>query len=113
MQHRSACMRKVRSRSSRHWPAGEAAMRWAAVAAILIGAAAGYLALLHQLRVTEAPEEREFGAGQAEEALVQVYIEPVSVNALSHSLHGNISLAVSPALRGQSLTAPDRDLVLV
>lgn len=88
-------------------------MRWAAVAAILIGAAAGYLALLHQLRVTEAPEEREFGAAQAEEALVQVYIEPVSVNALNHSLHGNISVAVSRALRGQSLTTPDRDLVLV
>ena len=61
-------------------------MRWAAVAAILIGAVAGYLALLHQFRVGEAPEEREFGATQAGEALLQVYIEPISIDALSHSM---------------------------
>ena len=88
-------------------------MRWAAVTAILIGAAIGYLALLHQLRVSEAPEEREFGASQAEEEMVQVYIEPISIDALNHSMRGHVSLVASRALRGRSLTAPERDLVLV
>jgi len=88
-------------------------MRWAAVTAILIGAAVGYLALLHQFRVSEAPEEREFGASQAGEELVQVYIEPISIDALSHSMRGHVSLVASRPLRGRSLTAPDRDLVLV
>ena len=88
-------------------------MRWAVVAAILIGAAVGYLALLHQFRVSEAPEEREFGVGQGGEELVQVYIEPISIDALNHSMRGQVSLVASRALRGRSLTAPDRDLVLV
>jgi hypothetical protein len=88
-------------------------MRWAAVTAILIGTAIGYLALLHQFRVSEAPEEREFGASQAGEELVQVYIEPISIDALNHSMRGHVSLVASRALRGRSLTAPDRDLVLV
>src|SRR5215472_15423849 len=91
----------------------EQSMRTAVVAAILIGAAIGYLALLHQLRVSEVPEERNFGSGQAEQALVQVFIEPINVNALNHSMQGNISLVVSPSLRERSLTAPDRDLILV
>ena len=82
-------------------------MRWAAVTAILIGAAIGYLALLHQFRVSEAPEEREFGVSQVGEELVQVYIEPISIDALNHSMRGHVSLVASRALRGRSLTAPD------
>jgi hypothetical protein len=88
-------------------------MRWAAVAAILIGAAVGYLALLHQFRVTEAPEEREFGASRAGEALVQIYIEPVAIDALNRAMQSRISLVVSRALTERSLTAPERDLILV
>ena len=88
-------------------------MRWAAVTAILIGAIIGYLVLLHQFRVSEAPEEQEFGASQAGQELVQVYIEPISIDALSHSMRGHVSLVASRALRGRSLTAPDRNLVLV
>ena len=88
-------------------------MRWAAVTAILIGAAIGYLALLHQFRVSEAPEEREFGASKAGEELVQVYVEPISIDSLNHFMRGHVSLVASRTLRGRSLTAPDRNLVLV
>src|SRR5215831_10437524 len=63
-------------------------------------AAIGYLVLLHQFRVSEAPEEREFGTSQAGEELVQVYIEPISIDALNHSMRGHVSLVASRALRG-------------
>ena len=57
--------------------------QWAVVAATLIGAAVGYLSVLHQFRVTQAPEEQEFGVSEAGEALVQSYIEPIALDALN------------------------------
>ena len=72
---RAACIGSCR-------PIGRS-IRRAAVAAMLIGATVGYLGLLHQFRVTQAPEEQEFGVSQAGDALARTYIEPIALDALN------------------------------
>jgi Domain of unknown function (DUF4436) len=89
-----------------------ASKRLAAVVVILIAAAVGYLVLLYYFRVYETPAEQQFGAA-AGAAAVQIYVEPISIDAHNHSMQGDVSLTARRALREQLVTAPDRDLFLI
>jgi hypothetical protein len=52
---------------------------------MLIGATVGFLGLLHQFRVTEAPEERAFEASRTGDALARMCIKPIALDAPKHS----------------------------
>jgi hypothetical protein len=62
-------------------------MRWVAVAAVLIGATVGYVAVPHQFHVTQTPAGRKFGASRAGEALARICIKPIALDALKYSLY--------------------------
>jgi hypothetical protein len=84
----------------------------AAVSAILIAAAAGYLVLLHYFRVYETPLEQQFGA-TAGQAAVQIYVEPISIDAHNRSMHAHVRLVASRTLRERLVAAPDHSLFLI
>jgi hypothetical protein len=94
------------------WPRRPTA-RLAGIAGALILAAAGYVALLEYFSLTNAPMQREFGATGAEQPLVQIHMQPMSIDALNATVLMHVSLTPSAALRGELSSAPDRDLFLV
>ncbi len=96
----------------RPWPNGSTA-RAAAVAAILILAAIGYIGLLQYFGASETPVERRLGAAAADPAGVEAYVEALGIDPLNQSMQVRVSLTPGPSLRGDLATAPDRDLVLV
>jgi len=87
-------------------------MRLAAVLGILGAAAVGYLSLLHYFQVSERPREQQFGAA-ATAAAVQIYIEPVRVDAHNHSMQAHLNLSVNRAAGERLVATPDRTLFLV
>jgi hypothetical protein len=95
------------------WPPGATAARSAAVAAILILAGCGYVGLLWHFGAAETAVERQIGAVAPEQALLQIYLETLSIDALNQNMQVRVSLTPGPSLRGKLATAPDRDLVLV
>jgi hypothetical protein len=64
-------------------------------------------------RVRDDPREQQFGTTGTGEAAVQIYVEPIDINADNHSLQGNISLVAGSALRERLATAPDQDIFLI
>jgi hypothetical protein len=88
-------------------------MRLAAVLVLLIAAGIGYVLLLNHFRVSDTPVERRFGGTGAGEALVQIFIEPISINTVNHSMQGHISLVTRSVRRERPVTSPDQDLLLI
>jgi hypothetical protein len=85
----------------------------AAVVVILMILTIGYIVLLDRFRVYEAPQEQQFGAAGPGKAQVQIYLEPISIDARNHSMQGHISVVAEPAARQPAEGAPRRDLLLV
>jgi hypothetical protein len=58
----------------------------------------GYVSLLRYFHVSEMPIERHLGAKSAVGPIPQIYIEPVSIDALNDTMQVCISLAPSGTL---------------
>src|ERR1700722_19027271 len=88
-------------------------MRLLGLGAALIALTGGYLLMVRQFNVTELPSERHFGAiGQVEPA-GEVYLEPVSIDALNDAmqLRAYVSPSISESKNAHSVS--DRDLALL
>ena len=69
-------------------------MRLLALGAVLIALTAGYVVMVRQFDVTELPLERHFGATDQVVPAGEVYIEPISIDALNDGDAGSrVSLA--------------------
>ena len=73
----------------------------------------GYVSLLRYFHVSEMPIERHLGAKSAVGPIPQIYIEPVSIDALNDTMQVCISLAPSGTLYGERLAPTKRRLRLV
>jgi Domain of unknown function (DUF4436) len=87
--------------------------RWLALGTVLIALTAGYLLLLRHLNVSELPSERHFGAIDQVAPAGEVYLEPISIDALNDAmqLRAYVSPGVSESKSAHS--ASDRDLTLL
>jgi hypothetical protein len=87
-------------------------MRWLGLAAVLVALTGGYLMMLRQFNVTELPSERHFGAIDQVVPAGEVYLEPISIDALNDAMQ--LRAYVSPGVsEGKSAHASDRDLTLL
>src|SRR5215472_9441465 len=74
---------------------------------------AGYILLLHHFNVSELPSERHFGAVDAVEPAGEVYLEPISIDALNQAMQMRASLSPSTTESKDAHGAPSRDLTLL
>jgi hypothetical protein len=58
-------------------------MRLVALGTVLIALTAGYILLLRNFNVSELPSERHFGAADPVVPAGEVYLEPISIDALN------------------------------
>jgi hypothetical protein len=80
-------------------------MRLLALGAALIAPTGGYLVMVRQFNVTELPSERHFGAIDQIEPAGEVYLEPISIDALNDAMR--LRAYVLQAYRkAKALTAP-------
>ena len=88
-------------------------VRLASISTVLILLIVGYVALLQYFHVSEMPAERNLGAKSAAGPIPQIYIEPVSIDALNNTMRVRISFAPSGTLYGERLAPTQRRLRLV
>ncbi len=88
-------------------------MRLMALGAVLVALTAGYLLMVRQFNVTELPSERHFGVTGQVEPAGEVYLEPLSIDALNDAmqLRAYVSPSVSESRGAHSASA--RDLTLL
>jgi hypothetical protein len=84
-----------------------------ALGAVLIALTAGYVLMARQFNVTELPSERHFGAIDQVAPAGEVYLEPISIDALDDAMQ--VRAYVSPSLSESKSahSAPGRDLTLL
>lgn len=87
-------------------------MRSVMIGGLLIALTISYLIILRDMRVSEQPGERMFGASESS-AAAEVYLEPLSIDAANEGMQ--LRAYLSPNLSdGKSARAgADRDLVLL
>ena len=88
-------------------------VRLAGIGIILMLLIVGYVTLLRYLHVSEMPAERELGASTAVGAIPQIYIQPISIDALNQAMQMRVSFAPSGTLYGERLAPTERRLRLV
>jgi hypothetical protein len=91
---------------------GGANVRLLAVGALLIALTAGYVAMLRHFNVSELPGERHFGAVEGVEPAGEVYLEPISIDALNDAMQVRAYLSPSVTESQNARRASDRDLTL-
>jgi Domain of unknown function (DUF4436) len=77
-----------------------------ALGAVLVALTAGYVVMVRQFDVTELPQERHFGATDKVVPAGEVYLEPLSIDAL------NDAMQVPGVSEKSDKTASDHDLIL-
>src|SRR5271166_2987234 len=85
-------------------------MRLLAVGVCLLALTAGYVLLLRHFNVSELPSERHFGPVDGAEPAGEVYLEPISIDALNQAMQMRAYLSPSTTA---SKDAPSRDLTLL
>jgi hypothetical protein len=88
-------------------------MRLLVVGLCLLALTAGYILLLRHFNVSELPSERHFGAGEGVEPAGEVYLEPISIDALNQAMQMRAYLSPSTAESKDVQGAPSRDLTLL
>ena len=73
----------------------------------------GYMALVRVFPISETPLDQQFGATGTGEALVRISVQPISIDALNSVMQVRVTLAPGAALRGELVSAPHQDLLLV
>jgi hypothetical protein len=87
--------------------------RLLALGAVLVALTVGYVAMVRQFDVTELPLERHFGAiGQVEPA-GEVYLEPISIDALNDAMQMRAYVSPSISASKGAHSASDHDLTLL
>jgi Domain of unknown function (DUF4436) len=88
-------------------------MRLVALGTVLIALTAGYLLLLRNFNVPELPSERHFGAADPVVPAGEVYLEPISIDALNDAMQVRAYLSPSLSESKNAQIASDRDLTLL
>ena len=82
------------------------------VGALLIALTISYLIILHNMRVSEQPVERTFGASDSG-AAAQVYLEPLSIDAANQGMQVRAYLSPNLSNGKNARAGADRDLILL
>jgi hypothetical protein len=88
-------------------------MRLLAVGACLLALTAGYILLLRHFNVSEQPSERHFSAVDGVEPAGEVYLEPISIDALNQAMQMRAYLSASTTESKDGHGAPSRNLTLL
>jgi hypothetical protein len=88
-------------------------MRLVALGTVLIALTAGYILLLRNVNVSELPSERHFGAADPVVPAGEVYLEPISIDALNDAMEVRAYLSPSLSESKNAHIASDRDLTLL
>jgi hypothetical protein len=88
-------------------------MRSLAVGACLLALTAGYILLLRHFNVSQLPSEQHFGAVDGVEPAGEVYLEPISIDALNDALQMRAYLSPSVTESKDVHGASGRDLTLL
>ena len=82
------------------------------VGALLIALTISYLIILHNMRVSEQPVERMFGASDSG-AAAEVYLEPLSIDAANEGMQVRAYLSPNLSNGKNARAGADRDLILL
>jgi hypothetical protein len=85
----------------------------AAIGTITILLIVGYISLLRYFHVSEMPVERDLGAKSTVGPIPQIYIEPISIDALNDAMQMRVSFAPRGILYGEGLAPTERRLRLL
>jgi uncharacterized protein DUF4436 len=88
-------------------------MRLLALGAVLFALTAGYVMMVRQFDVTELPSERHFGATDKVVPAGEVYIEPLSIDALNDAMQVRAYVSPGGSESKSDKTASDHDLTLL
>jgi hypothetical protein len=88
-------------------------MRLLALGTVLIALTAGYVAMVRQFDVTELPLERHFGATGEVVPAGEVYLEPISIDALNDAMQVHAYVSPSTSESKDAHSALDRNLTLL
>src|SRR5215469_16331221 len=88
-------------------------VRLAGIGMILILLIVGYIGLLRYLHVSEMPAERDLGLKNVVDPVPQIYIEPISIDALNDAMQMRVSFAPSGTLYGERLAPTERRFRMV
>lgn len=85
-------------------------MRFLAVGMAVLMLTAAYLLALSRFHVSEVPSERNFAAADAAEPAGEVYLEPLSIDALDDAMRIRAYLVPVSSASKDTYAAPGRDL---
>jgi Domain of unknown function (DUF4436) len=88
-------------------------IRLLAIGACLVALSAGYVLLLRHFNVSELPGERHFGAADHVVPAGEVYLEPISIDALNDAMQMRAYLSPSITESKDVHGPPSRDLTLL
>jgi len=88
-------------------------LRLLALGVILIALTTAYVVVVRQFNVTELPGERHFGATNQVVPAGEVYLEPISIDALNDAMHVTASLSPGTSESQNSHSSADHDLTLL
>jgi Domain of unknown function (DUF4436) len=88
-------------------------MRLLGLAAVLIALTASYVAMVRHFDVTEVPLERHFGATDKVVPAGEVYVEPLSIDALDEGMQVRAYLQPAISESKNAKSASDHDLTLL
>jgi hypothetical protein len=88
-------------------------MRWLTLGVVLVALTGGYLMMLRQFNVTELPSERHFGAIDNVVPAGEVYLEPISIDALNDAMQMRAYVSPSATDSKNAHNTSDRDLTLL
>jgi hypothetical protein len=88
-------------------------IRLLALGTVLVALTAGYVLLLRQFNVTELPSERHFGAVDPVVPAGEVYLEPISIDALNDAMEVRASVSPSLSESKNDHSGSNRDLTLL
>jgi hypothetical protein len=88
-------------------------MRLLALGAVLIALTAGYVAMVRQFDVTELPLERHFGTTNQVLPAGEIYLEPISIDALNDAMQMRAYVSPSISESKSAHSTSDHDLTLL
>ena len=88
-------------------------MRFLGLGMVLVALTAGYLLMVRRFNVTELPSEWHFGVTGQVEPAGEVYLEPISIDALNDAMQVRAYVSPSISESKSAHSASDRDLTLL
>jgi hypothetical protein len=88
-------------------------MRFLGLGMVLVALTDGYLLMVRRFNVTELPSERHFGVTGQVEPAGEVYLEPISIDALNDAMQVRAYVSPSISESKSAHSASDRDLTLL